>query len=233
MLNMNIKRIAAISICSVLVTSGIPVYAESIGSININASINSKGFEGEIYVILADSTGKQKLALLTPSNNYKYKLDNLQYGKYQIKDIHVFDNTNESDKNRQSMIADYSLDYESLNVSEKNQNPNVTVDIHSLQTQKKSEANTSNDTNKSDTNIKNEDSNEKNDTNNNTQSTKETDDNKDIKATDKNSNNYQDPSVERRKNFIFWSFIIDVILIASFGSIWFFKIRNKDKKEDK
>lgn len=233
---LNINKISAIAVCSVLTISSVasvPAYAESTGNINISATVKSEGFKGEIYVILTDKTGKQKLALLTPDNNYQSKIDGLQYGNYEIKEIHVFNTANESDKNRESMTADYTLDYDSLNLNDKNKNASVMVDIHSLKT-KNTESDNKNDKNNSKTTTttdnKNDNNTDENKSDNNTNI--KPNDNTKLNDKDNKDNKEDNQSIERRKNFIFWNFIIDAILIITLGSVWFFKVRVK-KKGDK
>ncbi|MBX4267196.1 hypothetical protein [Clostridium estertheticum] len=211
----NVKKIVAISICLILVTASIPVYAETTGSINIKANIEA--FNGEIYVIVSYDKDKQKLALLTQDNKFKYTLDKLDAGNYDVKDIQVY-KINESDKTRESMIANYTLNTGNLNLNEKNQNSSITIDIHSLKSSKQNKVDTNSD--KSEVNTA---------SNENTETNKE--DNKKneaIKATEKVSAN---KSLEKRKKLSFYNFIIDAILIISLGSVWFFKVRVKKGKE--
>lgn len=223
---LNMRKMAVISICSVLATTtmNVPVYADTIGSILVTANIAEEGFKGEIYVIISDGKGPQRLALLSADNNFQYKIDNLNAGNYDVKEVDVFSEKNSNSK-REGVDADYTITTGNLDLNEQNQSSTIIVDIHSIKTadknKEKDDKTLNNKNDKASDNVKDD---------KNTSTTETT---KDEEKKQEDSNNTEsNNSVATRKNYIFFNFIIDAILILSIGSIWFFKVREKKKKDD-
>ncbi|NFI55900.1 hypothetical protein FDB50_15165 [Clostridium botulinum] len=205
---LSVKNTAAIMMCSIVATSScIPAYAESIGKININANIECEGFIGELYVIVADANGNQKLAILNSKNNYEFNIDNLVYGKYEIRDIHVYNTDNQSSEDRKEIYSDFTIEHDNLDINENNVNPSISLNIHSIKTKAEELTNDKQS-------VIEEKSIEQNESNEN-----------------QSSNNQQEEnrSLSKRKKISFYNFIIDMVLILGLGSIWFFKVKEKKK----
>lgn len=198
-----------IAILSVL-SSSIPVYADATGQISLTANINS-AYDVEIYIILTNSNNQQKLIILKSDNNYTGSI-NLEYGNYDIKEIHVYSGK-EIDEDRREMNVDYTIENDNLNLNENNKIATVNLDIKEI-TEKESESK------KESEKIENQTESENNIT------TAKDDSNKDDTQEKEKANK----SLNRRKNFIFFNFIIDAILIISLGAVWFFKIRERKEK---
>ncbi len=198
-----------IAILSVL-SNSIPAYADATGQISLTAKINSD-YDVEIYIILTNSNNQQKLIILKSDNNYTGSI-NLEYGNYDIKEIHVYSGK-EIDEDRREMNVDYTIENDNLNLNENNKIATVNLDIKEI-TEKESESK------KESEKIENQTESE-----NNITTTKD-DSNKDDTQEKEKANK----SLNRRKNFIFFNFIIDAILIISLGAVWFFKIRERKEK---
>lgn len=211
MLGIDIKRTSAIAICSILATSGTTAYAESLGKINISSNIECcKDFKGEIYVILSDKSGNQKLALLTLNNNYQCVLE-VDYASYEVKDIHIYNTKNETDKNRKEMLSDFTITSSNLNLSDNNKISAIEIEVHSITDKEESKV-------KEETENKNEV--EKNESLNKSNETDET-------KTDETENSNK---LAKRKKLTLFNFILDAVIIISLGSIWFFKIRGRKEE---
>lgn len=129
---LNVKKAATFTMCSILITSCIHssyVYAASTGSINVKANIECK-FNGEICISIVDKNNNKRFVFLTPNNNYQFNLNNLQYDNYDIKDILVYNNSNE--KNQQKINTKYTIDSGDLNLNTNNQESNIILTIHSI-----------------------------------------------------------------------------------------------------
>lgn len=198
-----------IAILSVL-SNSIPAYADATGQISLIANINSD-YDVEIYIILTNSNNQQKLIILKSDNNYTGSI-NLEYGNYDIKEIHVYSGK-EIDEDRREMNVDYTIENDNLNLNENNKIATVNLDIKEI-TEKESESK------KESEKIENQTESENNIT------TAKDDSNKDDTQEKEKANK----SLNRRKNFIFFNFIIDTILIISLGAVWFFKIRERKEK---
>lgn len=198
-----------IAIFSIL-SSSIPVYADSTGQISLNANINSN-YDVEIYVILTNNNNQQKLVILKSDNNYEGSI-NLEYGNYDIKEIHVYSGK-EIDEDRREMKVDYTIETDNLNLNENNKIGTINLDIKEV-AEKESESK------KESEKIENQTEAE-----NNITTVKDNLYKDDAKEKEK-----ANKSLNRRKNFIFFNFIIDAILIISLGAVWFFKIR--ERKEE-
>lgn len=198
-----------IAIFSIL-SSSIPVYADSTGQISLNANINSN-YDVEIYVILTNNNSQQKLVILKSDNNYEGSI-NLEYGNYDIKEIHVYSGK-EIDEDRREMKVDYTIETDNLNLNENNKIATINLDIKEV-AEKESESK------KESEKIENQTEAE-----NNITTVKDNLYKDDAKEKEK-----ANKSLNRRKNFIFFNFIIDAILIISLGAVWFFKIR--ERKEE-
>lgn len=191
-------------------------YADTLGKISANADIQC-AFDGEIYVIVKDTQGNRKLILLSSSNSYQGEANNLNAGTYEISEIHIFDTTNDSRKELPN--ADYSLEYTNLNISEANQNAEITVTLTSLDKSKPIKDS------KEEQNISTIEENKETDEDYKPAIPEDTEKTKEEKEKEKKS-------IERRKKFYFINFLIDAFLIVGLGAIWFFKVKGKDNKGD-
>ena len=214
---LNKKRTTAIAICSMVAIS-CPVYAESTGNISISANVKDKGFKGEIYIIIGNDVGNQRLAILNQNNNYQYKLNDLQYGSYDIKDVHVYNTDNESAEDRKEINKkdiDFTIENEDLNIREDNQNSTVIVDVNSVKDSEVKES--KNDEKKEDVEEESQYIEHEKD--------------EQQKSNNSQENKVENKSTAMRKRVYFFNFIFDAILILGLGSIWFLKVRErKDKK---
>lgn len=217
----NIKKIATISICSILLATtlpkSMPVYADTLGSIDVKAKFETK-FYGDIYVIVLDDKGKQKMALLSQNNNYEYKLENLNSGKYSIKNVFFYESSDAGDK--KSVKADYMLNLGDLKLTEDNQNSDISIDVKSINEDNKDSSNNDTNTDSNEDNKSQNTNDEKSKTDNKVAENKSKDDS--VTPEDKER-------TERKVNFYFQNFVLDAFLIIGLGALWFFKVRNKDK----
>lgn len=216
----DIKKTAIITMCSIACISCIPVYADTTGTIKVSANIKAEDFRGEIYIIVSDESGNLRLTILNSKNNFEFTLSNLQYGHYEIKEVHVYNTDDESSNDRREINKediDFTLMNDSLDISESNLETSIFLDLNSI---KKDEINESNSISTGDE-----------DENGNVEGK----DNEDSKSNDSSQEDEIKmekirKSTERRKKIYFFNFVLDAVLILGLGSIWFFKIREKKNK---
>lgn len=211
------RKAATVIMCSIMATSCVPAYADSLGSISVKSDIECE-FSGEIYVIISDKDDNRKLVVLNSNNNYEFKLNNLNSGNYDIAEVHVYNTNDQYSADRKEISsAKFTLEYDSLNINENNQSPTVLLKLHSLEKEKK----------------------EKEDKENINKTDKELEDNTQINESNQVEQNKEkekkekgEKSVKGRKKIYFINFVIDGFLILGLGAIWFFKIRKRNEKKD-
>lgn len=211
------RKATAVIMCSIMATSCLPAYADTLGQISVKSDIECS-FSGEIYLIVADQEDNRKLIVLNSRNNYTSNLGNLNSGSYEIKEVHVYNTDDQSSPDRKEITTtDFTLEYGNLNITENNQSSEILFKLHSLEKEdnKKQEE-------KENTEVNNNVS--ENDT--------DIEEKKQIEQKEKEKEKWE-KSVKRRQKIYFINFIIDAFLILGLGSIWFFKIRKRKKdKED-
>lgn len=213
------RKAATVIMCSIMATSCLPVHADSLGSISMKSDIECE-FSGEIYIIISDKDDNRKLAVLNSNNNYEFKLNNLNSGSYDIAEVHVYNTNDQYSADRKEISsANFTLEYDNLNINENNQSPAVLLKLHSLEKEKKEKENKEN-INKTDTDLED-----------NTY-IDESDQIEQSKEKEKEEEEEGKKSLERRKKIYFINFVIDGLLILGLGAIWFFKIRKRNGKKD-
>ena len=154
---------------------------------------------------------------MNQNNNYQYKLNDLQYGSYDIKDVHVYNTDNESAEDRKEINKkdiDFTIENEDLNIREDNQNSTVIVDVNSVKDSEVKES--KNDEKKEDVEEESQYIEHEKD--------------EQQKSNNSQENKVENKSTAMRKRVDVCKSICDAILIEGVGDRWNLKGRERNDK---